>query len=186
MASPAQPLGRTVVLGLGNPLLRDDGVGLAVARELHRLLQASPVPGVDVLASARAGFELLDLLQGYTRAVLVDCLTPPDPAPGRVHRLRPDDVAGSARLVDAHGLGIAQALDLAERLGIPMPARVEIFGVEAADTRTFEEGLTPAVQAAAGSLAREIHARLLAEAPGGEVLDGDEFVRRRRLFAPPG
>lgn len=184
-APPPQP-GRTVVLGLGNALLRDDGVGLAVAREVQRLLRASPIPGVDVLVSARAGFELIDLLQGYAGAMIVDCLTHPHPTPGTVHGLRLDDVAGSTRLVDAHGLGIAQAFGFAERLGIPMPARLEIFGVEAADTLTFEEALTPAVQAAVGPLAREIHARLLAEAPSGEVPDGDEFVKRRALFAPPG
>jgi hydrogenase maturation protease len=179
------PPGRTVVLGLGNSLLRDDGVGLAVAREVRRLLQGSPIPGVDVLASARAGFEPIDLLQGYALALIVDCLVLPEPTPGRVRRLSVHDVSGSARLVDAHGLGVAQALGLAARLGIPMPARVEVVGVEAADAQTFEEALTPAVAAAVRPLAREIHAWLLAQAPGEEVPDSDEFAKRRTLFAPP-
>jgi hydrogenase maturation protease len=182
--SPFPPAGRTVVLGLGNPVLRDDGVGLVVAAAVLRLLEEAPVPGADVLASTRAGFELLDLLRGYRRAILIDCLTLPDPVPGRVHHLSLDDVAGSARLVNAHDLSLGTAFRLAERLGIPMPGEVDIVAVEGADTQTFAEGLTPDVAAAAGPLAAAIHADLLRRAPDGAVPDDADFARRRALFRP--
>lgn len=156
--------GRTVVLGLGNPLLSDDGVGLAVVAELQRLLERAPLPAVDVLASSRAGFELLDLLQGYDHAIVVDCLALPDPRPGRVRRLDLRDVGGSARLVNAHDISLAVAFQLAERLAIPMPGSVEILAVEAADTQTISEALTPAVQCVVEPLAREIYATLSSRA----------------------
>jgi hydrogenase maturation protease len=180
---PAGP-GRTVVLGLGNPVLRDDGVGLVVAAAVLRLLEQTPVQGVDVLASTRAGFELLDLLRGYRRAILIDCLTRPDPVPGRVHRLSLDDVAGSARLVNAHDLSVGNAFGLADRLGIPMPQEVDIVAVEGGDTQTFAEGLTPDVAAAVGPLAAAIHADLLRRTPEGPVPDDPDFARRRTLFRP--
>ncbi len=156
---------RTVVLGLGNPLLTDDAAGLAVAAELERLLAERPVAGVEVTTSARGGFELIDLLTGFERAVIVDALTTNDPCPGRVHRLTPYEVAGSARLVGSHDVGLATALELAEALGIVMPATVTVFGVEAADVTTFAETPTPAVAAAIGRLARELHDSLLAGGP---------------------
>jgi hydrogenase maturation protease len=176
---------RTVVLGLGNPVLCDDGVGLAVVSALRRLLEAAPIPGVDVLASTRAGFELIDLLQDYRRAILVDCLALPDPQPGRVRRLGLDDVSGSSRLVNAHEISVGVAFQLAERMGIPMPTEVEIFAVEAADTCTISEGLTPAVEAAVAPLCRDIYEDLKRRAPAAETQDTEDFRNRRAFYAPP-
>jgi hydrogenase maturation protease len=178
--------GRTVVVGLGNPVLRDDGVGLAVVAELQRLLEEAPVPGVDVLASTRAGFEMIDLLRGYARATLVDCLALPDPQPGRVRRLTLDDVSGCARLVNAHEMSVGTAIRLAEQLGVPMPERVDILAVEGADTTTVSETMTPAVQAAVAPLAREIYEELRREAPATEPPDSEEFKNRRAFYSPTG
>jgi hydrogenase maturation protease len=175
---------RTVVLGLGNPVLCDDGVGLAVVAALRRLLMAAPIPGVDVLASTRAGFELIDLLRDYGRAILVDCVTMPDPRPGTVRRLSLDDVAGSSRLVNVHELSVGVAFQLAERMGIRMPAEVEILAVEAADTCTISEGLTPAVEAAVDPLAREIYEDLRRRAPADEPPDSEDFRHRRAFYSP--
>jgi hydrogenase maturation protease len=126
-----------------------------------RLLEDSPVPGVTVLTSTRAGLELIDLLSGASRAIIIDCIVPLDPIPGRVRRLGLDDVAGSARLVGAHDVTIASAFKFAEASGLPMPRVVEIYAVDAADTERIEEGLSPAVAAAVPTLAREIHTRLV-------------------------
>jgi len=178
------PNDRTVVLGLGNPVLCDDGVGLAVVAALKRLLERAPIPGVDVLASTRAGFELIDLLQDYRRAILVDCLAVPDPHPGRVRRLGIDDVAGSSRLVNVHDLSVGVAFQLAERLGIRMPTEVEILAVEAGDTCTIVEGLTPAVEAAVDPLSREIYEDLKRRAPATEPPDTQDFRNRRAFYAP--
>ena len=175
---------RTVVLGLGNPVLRDDGVGLAVVSALRGMLAVAPIPGVDVLASTRAGFELIDLLHGYASAVIVDCLTLPDPEPGRVRCLDIDAVGGSARLVNAHEISIGTAFRLAEQMGIPMPRTVRIVGIEAADTSTIAEGLTPEVAAVVAPVARQIHADLKRCAPSTEPPDSPEFQHRRAFYSP--
>ena len=156
----ALPTPRTVVLGLGNPVRRDDGVGLAVAEAVRQSLVSAPLPAVEVATSTRAGFEIIDLLHGCARAIIVDCLDVPRPRPGRVRRLGLDAIQGAPRLVDAHGLSLPLAFRLAHSLGIPMPSQVEILGVEAGDCMTLGETLTPAVQAAVEPLAREILLRL--------------------------
>jgi hydrogenase maturation protease len=176
--------GRTVVLGLGNPVLSDDGVGLAVAAKLQRLLAEAPVRGVDVLASTRAGFEMIDLLRGYTRAIIIDCIVLPEPQPGRVCRLTLEDVSGCARLVNAHEMSVGTAFRLAERMGIPMPEQVEIIAVEARDASTIAEGLTPAVQATVGPLAREIYERLKRNEPATDPPDTEDFRNRRAFYSP--
>lgn len=176
--------GRTVVLGLGNPVLCDDRVGLAVVAELQHLLARAPLSGVDVLASTRGGFEFIDLLRGYTRAILIDCLVLPDPVPGRVRRLTLQDVTGSPRLINAHEISIGTAFRLAQRMGIPMPADVEIIAVEAGDASTLAEVLTPVVQATVGPLAREIYENLKRNAPASEPTDNEDFGNRRAFYSP--
>ncbi len=150
------PRGQTRVLGLGNPIRCDDGVGIAVAVAVQALLAGRPLPDVSVALSARGGFEIIDLLHGYRRAVIIDCLDVPDPHPGRVRRLTLQHMAGAPRLIDAHGLSLPLAFDLAAGLGIDMPREVAILGVEAADTLTLMEALTPAVQSVVVPLARQI------------------------------
>ena len=137
----------TIVLGLGNPVCADDAVGLRVAEALAVHLAAQPVPGVRVVTSERAGFELLDLLTGADRAVIVDCLQIPGAVAGRARRLTPGELAGSARLVGSHDVSLPDVLELAATLGIPMPAEVEVIGIEAWDTGHLREGLSAEVAA---------------------------------------
>lgn len=176
--------GRTVVLGLGNPVLADDAAGLRVVAELSRLLAAGPVHGVDVLASTRAGFELIDMLRGYSRAVIVDCLEVPAPVPGKVRRLTLDDVAGSARLTNQHEISLAAAFAMAKQLSVAMPESVAIYALEAGDARTLSEELTPKVAAAVPELARQLYEQLAADAPDAEPPLDDELRARRAYYAP--
>jgi hydrogenase maturation protease len=151
-----------VVLGLGNPLRGDDGAGLRVAERIEELLRDRPIRSVAVRTSTRAGLEVIELLTGFARAVVIDCVEAPDPTPGRVRRLTLDACPGSARLVGAHDLSLSDAFALARATGHPMPDEVEIYGIEAADMHAIGEGLSPAVAAAVGALAAEIHARIAA------------------------
>ncbi len=147
------------VLGLGNPVLSDDSVGLHVAAEVERLLKEEPLDGVFVLTSTRAGFELIDLLCGFTHALIIDSLETPHPAPGFVRKLDVQGISGSARLVGVHDIGIGDAFELAATIGVSMPKTVEIYAVEGGDMSTISEEMTPAVAAAVAPLARLVLAR---------------------------
>jgi hydrogenase maturation protease len=144
------------VLGLGNPVVSDDAVGLHVAAELERLLKDAPNTGVKVMTSSRGGFDLIRLLTGYSRAIIIDALELPNPCPGRIHRLQLGMLSGSARLVGVHDISLADAFELAKTIGIPMPAIVEIFAVEGGEMQTLGEEMTPEVAAVVAPLAKEV------------------------------
>ena len=165
---------RTVVLGLGNPVLSDDAVGLKVIERFRELIAERPLQEVDISCSMRGGLDLLDLLSGYARAVIVDALTLPEPDPGRVHELGLASFAGMARLVGSHDISLSQAFQLAERLSVAMPSEVIIFGVEAAEVHEFSEELTPAVAGVVEPLARQIYGLLtgVQASVGGEDQNG--------------
>jgi hydrogenase maturation protease len=147
------------VLGLGNPVLCDDGVGLHVAAEVERLLREVPLAGVTVLTSTRAGFDLINLLSGFSHSIIIDCLDIPQPVPGRIRRLDLNSLSGSARLVGVHDISVADAFELAAAVGTGMPGIVEIYAVEGGDTQTITEEMTPSVSAAVAPLARKVYAR---------------------------
>jgi len=180
---------KIAILGLGNPVLTDDAAGLKVAEILETLLKENPIPGVEVLASTRAGFELLDLLTGFDIALIVDAFLAEDPEPGKVRHLDMEDIAGNARLNAVHEISVGVAFELGRQLGIPMPGKLEIYAVEVEDVYTLSEEMTPVVQAVVIPLAHEIYERAkeLSLIPVEEpVKDYDESdPKTKRAFYPP-
>ncbi len=158
-ASPAR-----IVLGLGNPLRGDDGVGLAVAEALSRLLERKPIDGVRVVTSERGGLEVLPLLAGAREALVVDCLEVDTPRPGRVHWLSLDDLGGSPRLEGAHEVSLPDVLAIGRMLGVEMPATVAVLGVEAHPGPDIDDRLSPPLAAAVDRIALHLHAHLSASA----------------------
>ena len=135
----------TLVLGMGNPILSDDGVGLYVAERLR----ATALPdGVEVRQSEVAGLRLLELLRGYDKVVIIDALQSGREA-GEVVRYEARDFAGGHRYSSAHSIGLETALELGRTLGYDMPSDVTVFAVEAVDVETFAEELSPPVAEAA-------------------------------------
>ena len=150
---------RPRVLGVGNRLRRDDGVGPWVAGELARRVGG----GVDVRQLAGDGFSLLDAFGGAHQVLLVDAVQSGAP-PGTVHRL--DAAAGplpaAVLRCSTHLLGVAEAVELARALG-DLPRQLTVYGIEGADFSTGE-GLSPAVTAAAAALVETL-AEQLADLP---------------------
>jgi len=134
------------IIGFGNTILSDDGVGIYAAREIgRRLVQAGGRPAVDVVESEVAGFALMELLAGCRRAILVDAIQFDNLEPGAVVRIEPHDLRTSLRLRSVHEIDLPTVLALGHHLGLPMPEEVVIFGIQAEDARTFGESLSASV-----------------------------------------
>jgi hydrogenase maturation protease len=138
-------------LGLGNPILTDDGIGIYVVREAQALYTPE-VPDDDVTFAEASvgGFRLLSVLAGYDRAILVDAIQTPGGQPGDVGRLSVGGVGASLHSGSTHDLTLVGALALGRHLGVPLPHddQITILVIEAEDVLTFGEQCTPAVQAA--------------------------------------
>jgi hydrogenase maturation protease len=146
----------TLVLGMGNPILSDDGVGLEVARRL----QDGPLPdGVEVQQSEVAGLRLLELVKGYDKVVIVDALRS-GREPGEIVRYDASEFKGGHRYGSAHSIGLHTALELGRTLGMSMPDDVTVFAVEAEDVETFGEEFSPPVAAAADKVVDLVRAEV--------------------------
>jgi hydrogenase maturation protease len=158
-AHDLQTLKRVLLLGLGNDLLRDDAVGLHVAREVRRQLGA--LADVEVAESSEMGLALLDYIIGFREVVLVDAVQTGRAPPGSVQELGAEDLQ-SLSSVSPHFLGVGETLALGRLLGLAVPQRVHILAVEVEDALTMGTELTPALQAALPGIV----ARALAVARG--------------------
>ena len=129
-----------VIVGIGQLAAGDDGVGLAVARALA-------ARGLETRETADASI-LLSLLEAERRVVVVDAVVNGG-APGSVIRLDVEALASGPTPLSSHGIGVAEALELARSLyGAHSVARVEIVGVAIARPTGAAFGLSPAVAAA--------------------------------------
>jgi hydrogenase maturation protease len=151
----------TLILGLGNTILTDDGVGIYVARELDKLLRTvSPSTTCDLLPAIKeaslGGFNFIDLLAGYERAVIIDAIHTKNGKPGEFYELDPSALKPSARLSSLHQIDFATACDLAGRMGVDFPKEIAIFVMEVKDEFSFGEHLTPEVEAAIPEMTRAI------------------------------
>jgi hydrogenase maturation protease len=147
---------RTIVVGLGNPVLGDDGVGWRVADEVEARLRAArealhpagrSVPDVDIERLGVGGLRLMEFLDGYDLAVLVDAAEFPDRPLGEVRScaLEQLDTYAAGHLDSAHDATLVTALALGRGLGATLPERIQTVTVQVHSTGEFSEQLTPEV-----------------------------------------
>lgn len=131
-----------MVLGLGNPIRCDDGVGNRIAQVLENEIDS---PDITVMETNAVGLSLLDLLRDYQRAIIIDAIQTREGKAGQIYRLTLEDLATPDCLPKIHNIGLATALELGKRLGMALPEEVIIFAIEVADVTTFSEQCTPEV-----------------------------------------
>ena len=154
-----------LVLGIGNLLMGDEGVGVHAAR----LLQHTPLPPhAHVLDGGTGGFTLLEHLQGYRQAIIVDA-TIDGRAPGSVSLLQPRYASDYPRTLGAHDIGLKDLIEAAELLG-QMP-RVALVTISIADMSCMSLDLSPPVQAALPRVTETV-LHLLAALPAWDTAAG--------------
>jgi hydrogenase maturation protease len=144
---------RTIVVGLGNPLMTDDAVGILVARELHARLGD---PLVELREASVAGIGLMELIVGYDRAIIIDAVQTEGGGPGDWYRIdEPGEIAGELPR-SSHRFGVFEGLELGRRLGLAMPGEIRIYAVEAPDPFTFGERLSPELESALPGIVEDL------------------------------
>jgi len=114
---------QTVILGLGNELLADEGVGVHASRRL----QEEPLPpDVAVLEVGTAILNMMSELEDARRIIVIDAMKAGE-APGTIYKIDLAECSGARQIASLHGFDIFRVLALAGRSDIPP---VTVFGVE--------------------------------------------------------
>jgi len=152
----------TILIGIGNPVLTDDSVGLKIAAALRERL-----PGETAMATADlhcGGMRLMETMVGYDRAIIIDAMVSGG-RPGTIHALDAADLERTRNGHSTHDGSLAVALELGRMAGLLLPREIHIWAVEAGDVQSFSEDLTPAVAQAVPRVVARVMRQLHASDP---------------------
>jgi len=145
---------RILVIGVGNPLLGDDGVGNYVAKLVKERMPQGL--NVDIKEVSASGIELVEEIMGYDKAIIVDAVAT-NGTVGAIRRLKPEQLKNTVHFTAPHFLNFASALEFGKNFAAAsMPKRVKIYGVGIRPRTEFSEYLSPKVGKAAELIAEEI------------------------------
>jgi len=148
-AAGQQP--KILIVGLGNPILGDDGIGWHVAEAVKKalLVGGAENPAVEVACYSLGGLSLMERLIGFDQAILIDAVQTGSGKPGSLYDLTLNDLPdlSTGHLTAAHDTSLQTALKLGREMGASLPSEIIIVGIEAEKVYDFSETLSPEITA---------------------------------------
>lgn len=143
---------KTLIVGLGNPLLGDDGIGWVIAEQVKERIDHNALSAhgdIDVTCLAVGGLSLMEHLIGYDRVILIDAINTRQGPLGKIFQFPLEMLPNQAfgHLCSAHDTTLQNALQVGQRLGAQLPGQITVVGIEANQIYDFSEELTPPIAA---------------------------------------
>lgn len=155
---------RTVVVGLGSPIMCDDAVGLRVSEAIESM----DLEGVDCRQEAVGGLDILPVIHHYRYAVIVDAIQTGGYGPGTVMLFREKDFDEAVAHAATHDVNLPTAMKIGRQMDPSiMPDEVRFVAIEVQDIKTVTETMTPEVESAVESATRAV-LHLIGELTGSE------------------
>ncbi|MCG2826944.1 MAG: hydrogenase maturation protease [Thermoplasmatales archaeon] len=145
----------TLILGIGNPVLGDDAVGIIVANKVKE----KNLKNVDVETANTIGLEIINIISDYDRVFVVDAIKTGNGKAGEIHKFGSENLRQTMRH-SVHDIDLSTMLKTGEKLGIKMP-EIIIYGVEVDNIDRFKEGLSKDVEVAVPTLVEKIMEELI-------------------------
>jgi hydrogenase maturation protease len=153
---------RKVIIGLGNPILADDRVGLLIIDELEK---RNTNPDIDFVRLSSGGMTIVDAANGYDQAVLVDSIYSGQFPVGSLAILTPENFSETRHASNLHDINFATALKMGEEMGVKIPKSFVIYAIEVREVLTFGLEMTPEVEQNLPQIIDEIEKRELLNLP---------------------
>ena len=135
---------KTIIIGIGNPILGDDGIGLHIIWELRKKIRH--LAEITIEEAHTGGMNLLDILRGYDRAILIDAVSIKGLSHGEIMRFDINEIE-TIHSFNPHDVNILEAIELAKRIGdTEIPKNIIVIGVNLRKIPVeFSESLSPEV-----------------------------------------
>ncbi len=142
---------KTLVLGLGNTILTDDGVGIKIAQKIKEKCK-----NIDVSKASAAGFRVIDEIIGYDKLILIDSIKTGKAKPGKLHKFTFEEFRKTRHHAQPHDISLFEAFEIIKQHGDKLPSIIEIYAVEVTDTSTLSETCTTDVEDAIPIISQKI------------------------------
>ncbi|MGA2407107.1 MAG: hydrogenase maturation protease [Bacteroidales bacterium] len=131
---------KTLILGLGNNILTDDGIGSRLVCDLAQMIDDLDV---HYNTACCGGLEIIEYIKGYEQVVFIDAIRTPEGRPGDVFYFIPSDFRETSHLSSLHDISFLTALKLGNSLNLGLPTDLHIIAVEIIEDMEFSEEFTP-------------------------------------------
>lgn len=156
---------KTIIVGLGNPILSDDGVGVLCANEIKNLLPAQLEENIEITEASVGGIRLMELLVGYDWAIIIDAIKSGNGYKlGGVRKMSLEDLrdlSPTQHSSSAHDTSLVTAIEFGKKLGLHLPSKYSIYAIEVDNIMDFSETPNPEVSRAVPEVAQEVLQELL-------------------------
>lgn len=149
---------KKVIIGLGNPILSDDRVGLLILDELEK---RNTNPDIHFVRLSSGGMTIVDASDGYDEAVLVDSIFSGQFPIGSLAILTPENFKETSHASNVHDINFATAIKMGEEMGVKVPRNFRIYAVEVKEVLTFGLEMTKEVSENLSAIIDEIANREL-------------------------
>ena len=155
----------TLILGIGNTILSDDGVGIRIAQSIEERLKAFKAlssrkcrtEDIVVEEASTGGIILLEMMLGYDRVFLIDSIKTKSGEVGDIYRITPDAFKETLHASSAHDVSFTQALEIGEKTyPDKMPREIVIYAVEVNEIYEFGETMSPEVEKAVSKVVERV------------------------------
>ena len=138
-----------LVIGLGNPILTDDGIGVIIANQVEKSLTEHEKQAITVTEASVGGLRLMELMVGFQSVILIDAIISQNgQKPGTFRKFNLDDlrsISPTQHSASAHDTNLITALEAGRLIGLDLPEDITIFAIEVENVLDFSDQPTPAV-----------------------------------------
>lgn len=153
---------KTIVVGMGNPILGDDRVGILIMEEIRsRFEKNARSEDVTFIEANQGGLLLMDQINGYDRAILIDSVSSGSYPVGTLLKLTKEDFQETRHISNLHDINFATAMEMGSRMGHDLPGEIEIYAVEIKPALDFSKPMSPEVKVVIPKAVEEIGKRCL-------------------------
>jgi hydrogenase maturation protease len=133
-------MNKTLILYMGNPIVKNDQIGLIVGARLSSILASSP--GVDAQEFSGSPLDFVAQISDYNRVILVDSVSTGRQPVGSVVLYTQEEILKNHGDVYLHGMNLSEALALGRRMQIPFPTTLHLIGIEAGTVDKFSDSMS--------------------------------------------
>jgi hydrogenase maturation protease len=144
---------KILILGMGNDILTDDGIGIKITKVLEKKF---PFPNIIYDTLSLGGLEIIEYIRDFKMVILIDAIKTLNGIPGTVYQFVPEDFKETSHLSNVHDVSFLTSLKLAKELDIPTPEEVHIIAIEIVEDMVFSNDFTPQVQARYPEILEEV------------------------------
>jgi hydrogenase maturation protease len=145
---------KILVLGIGNDILKDDGIGPKLIKDLQK--ETFP-KGICFNTSSMGGLEILEMIRDYHTVLILDAIKTEGGMPGEVYYFNPSDFHETMHLSNLHDVNFITALELAKKIKLSIPETIHIIAIEIVEDLEFGRSLSPELEEKYPEILGKVH-----------------------------